>query len=676
MDAPRSRHPDLYAPLPTATSMRVIELHPVQSDDEPIECTLHLTDLEHNTFEFHALSYTWGDPLYRYWFEKETPTTWVQEVTIKCNELDIDVTANLKHALRAIRMLPVNSQKPKYQVQYLWIVHFMKIALEEDDKTEIDTISAEEFESLTRFLARKYFFRCWVLQEVMLARHIRMLCGTDILDFSELQRVALLVAWIKQHRFHETVGQALTLPMRNNRHYDHENAILELFHNRWRLLNPPTTQEKTLPFTFAQLLTLARMTECKNPEDKVFALLGIVPRGAFGITADYSKSPEQVYIEALRCLIDETKNLNCLSWVTDLSVRKFPRFPTWVGELEDKAFQSELASANVGYNATLGSRLDTSRIVPTDSRVLGARGLEIDRIVELAGSWEWHGKRLQFDPRWSALTLNLPKLYQSTGQTRCEALTTTLVANDIGHLPLNHQPDMDRFKHVVKRLTGASVVRCLHRLLYYPDNEETTTGYEDTASPILRDIDILSEGDDSGFATSRADVRHTEQQSCTCGANLTQMDISRTYPRRPPFNPKCPYIVDFRRPDPTSHPYLSSISDRIARLGPTASEAEIERDWQDHNFGGAINRNGQFRRLARTKNGLLGLVPTSCEAGDAVWLLQGANVPCVLRESNRHISDGYTRRIWEVMGDAYVHGAMQGEVWRDVKDQLVDIELV
>ncbi|KAI4960209.1 hypothetical protein J4E86_001831 [Alternaria arbusti] len=102
MDAPRSRHPDLYTPLPTATSIRVIELHPVQNNDAPITCTLHLTDLEHNTPKFHALSYTWGDPLYRYWFEEGKSTTWVQEVIIICNGLRVNVTANLECALRAI----------------------------------------------------------------------------------------------------------------------------------------------------------------------------------------------------------------------------------------------------------------------------------------------------------------------------------------------------------------------------------------------------------------------------------------------------------------------------------------------------------------------------------------------------------------------------------------------
>lgn len=122
MDAPRSRHPDLYTPLPTATSIRVIELHPVQNDDAPITCTLHLTDLEHNTPKFHALSYTWGDPLYRYWFEEGKSTKWVQEVIIICNGLRVNVTANLECALRAICKVSVKCQEVECRRQYLWIV--------------------------------------------------------------------------------------------------------------------------------------------------------------------------------------------------------------------------------------------------------------------------------------------------------------------------------------------------------------------------------------------------------------------------------------------------------------------------------------------------------------------------------------------------------------------------
>ena len=122
MDASLSGPRGLYAPLPTATSIRVIELHPLQSDNAPINCTLHLTNLERETLDFQALSYTWGDPLYRYWFDREKHTTWVRDVPIVCNGVSVDVTVNLEHALRAICTRRMNCHELKHQVQYLWIV--------------------------------------------------------------------------------------------------------------------------------------------------------------------------------------------------------------------------------------------------------------------------------------------------------------------------------------------------------------------------------------------------------------------------------------------------------------------------------------------------------------------------------------------------------------------------
>jgi hypothetical protein len=122
MDASPFGHSHLYTPLPTATSIRVIELHPLQRDNDPVNCTLHLTDLERNTLDFHALSYTWGDPLYRYWFDRKKHTTWVRDVPIVCNGVSVDITTNLEHALRAICTRRLNGQELEHQVRYLWIV--------------------------------------------------------------------------------------------------------------------------------------------------------------------------------------------------------------------------------------------------------------------------------------------------------------------------------------------------------------------------------------------------------------------------------------------------------------------------------------------------------------------------------------------------------------------------
>lgn len=91
---------------------------------------------------------------------------------------------------------------------------------------------------------------------------------------------------------------------------------------------------------------------------------------------------------------------------------------------------------------------------------------------------------------------------------------------------------------------------------------------------------------------------------------------------------------------------------------------------------GMINRKG-----ARLKSELgdieyIGLVPGLCQVGDALVVCQGVKVPLVLREraggSGAGDGEGEKRREgdrgrmkWELIGDAYVHGAMKGEVWNE-----------
>lgn len=63
------------------------------------------------------------------------------------------------------------------------------------------------------------------------------------------------------------------------------------------------------------------------------------------------------------------------------------------------------------------------------------------------------------------------------------------------------------------------------------------------------------------------------------------------------------------------------------------------------------------RRLVRTRTGYLGLVPFHSRSGDKIGLFRGGALPLVIRE----VSNGY----WHVVGDAYVHGVMMGEVYDD-----------
>ena len=64
------------------------------------------------------------------------------------------------------------------------------------------------------------------------------------------------------------------------------------------------------------------------------------------------------------------------------------------------------------------------------------------------------------------------------------------------------------------------------------------------------------------------------------------------------------------------------------------------------------------RRLCVTKSGLVGLVPAAAEVGDAIWVLLGCGRCHVLRL-------GESREAGVYVGEAYVHGIMDGEALKN-----------
>lgn len=70
------------------------------------------------------------------------------------------------------------------------------------------------------------------------------------------------------------------------------------------------------------------------------------------------------------------------------------------------------------------------------------------------------------------------------------------------------------------------------------------------------------------------------------------------------------------------------------------------------------------RRLARTANGRLALVPKHAQSGDQVVLCRGGKLPLILRSA----SDG---KSWELVGCAYVRGIMYGEAWKEARCQVI-----
>jgi len=77
---------------------------------------------------------------------------------------------------------------------------------------------------------------------------------------------------------------------------------------------------------------------------------------------------------------------------------------------------------------------------------------------------------------------------------------------------------------------------------------------------------------------------------------------------------------------------------------------EVARDvvWNRRTFQGNKNYNAQP---------IVGLIPRCAKAGDAVCIIYGCSVPVVLREQRGENDHHY----WQLIGEAYVHGHMDGE---------------
>jgi hypothetical protein len=112
-------------------------------------------------------------------------------------------------------------------------------------------------------------------------------------------------------------------------------------------------------------------------------------------------------------------------------------------------------------------------------------------------------------------------------------------------------------------------------------------------------------------------------------------------------------------------PNLNTLPSGTASSHPTSEVTAAEIDA----FANAVFLAIIGRKLFISKEeGWLGLAPMHAEVGDRIALLEGGKVPYILRPKPGEENE------WEIIGDAYVHGIMDGEGWKP--DELVDIILV
>jgi hypothetical protein len=124
-------------------------------------------------------------------------------------------------------------------------------------------------------LKNRYFKRLWVIQEVLLAREVHVLCGTIWLNMREMEQ-----RYCKENKMVSLGGEDIP--------FVSLSLLWDGTHNRYFR-------------SLAESIIKYSTNDCGNPGDKVCALQGLVKREQ-RIPVDYRKSILLVFLDAVDML--------------------------------------------------------------------------------------------------------------------------------------------------------------------------------------------------------------------------------------------------------------------------------------------------------------------------------------------------------------------------------------
>lgn len=417
------------------------------------------------------------------------------------------------------------------------------------------------------FIARKaltergYWRRAWIVQEMVLARKIVIVCGSKkinydffaaaglFLDIHSLLSVKNVQNWNPDDFFHPVTGPALMQKVTSYFNTSPSPAPSYLVGVRKNFQNRTGP-----PLTLFDLLTRGCIVasqisqrQATNPKDMIYGTMGLAADAEeLNLVFDYrdSTTAAQVYTSVARAFL-ERGHADVLAWCQP--TREQPHLPSWVPDfsalIREPCGETKKAAL---FRASGDTAIDCLPPDPSRLSHLSIRGIRIDRIAALGPEWLAPLTATSFDMPAAAALFTSIEAFCAQSQARAVPMPADAAAR-IACADQGHDPRGDR----VRVATAAAA---------------------------------------AGYADLKARTQVAALQSDEGGAFQRAMD----------------YMHD--------------------------------------------------RRSALLEMGYVGLVPALSRPGDVVCVVLGAHVPFVLRE--REGGDG---GLWELVGEAYVYGIMDGE---------------
>lgn len=433
----------------------------------------------------------------------------------------------------------------------------------------------------------------------------------------------------------------------------------------------------------AVLLDHCAKFRATDARDKVYALMHLPAfrREYPGMRPDYHLPTEAVYADAALHILRESRDFSILTMADRNRRNDVPRneealrLPSWIPpwhrpaanpsvscywyQFMSASGKSEKAKAAQAVRLVTSSEpspcsrvlrhlatvfkhvspvkssspMDENAILPRTA-VLGLRGFEFD-VVHDVSELEFWGRRVPDEPR-------IPLFRTRTGPWG-------------RYRPRKADDDSALQSKTVSPLEGSNCP--------YPTEPAVIAAYAMTLTASCREYSGIYtiRCAESNHAHHAADfvafltwARTLQRRSIDDGGGLADgsgLDDSYPQPQQIPPGDFCP-------------PGL------YAAERPTLIDADSQevRDMSRRYSLMAWNYN-MSRCLYRTRRGYLGTGPQSVQRGDIVCVFMSAAVPFILR-SRGDGDDGYT-----LVGDAYVHGIMDGELVKDWEEGKAELDL-
>ena len=292
------------------TRIRLLTVLPGCIDDE-VHCSLDVVKLN-SGIHYEALSYTWGADTELDAITVKVPRKQGQH-DLRSKEHHMHIRTNLYHALKALRYsdrarvlwidaLCINQADHGERSQQVGIMRdiyntasrvvlwlgqgsetFMSAfrhlsTISADQKTKI---SNEHESALDEACHNTYWTRIWIIQELVMATDIVLMCGTAKMEWRNFTYAMRQLSYIRYKT----------------------NSVMDLIYLRERLSKSPAADHlkvETEMITFAEaygrdrldrLLLLFRNHKSTDSRDRVYALLGLATRG-LRIDIDYTVDRE------------------------------------------------------------------------------------------------------------------------------------------------------------------------------------------------------------------------------------------------------------------------------------------------------------------------------------------------------------------------------------------------